>query len=116
MSLKHLNRFLETHQDVASHLCKRSSEDQAYDVRNSNLHILCLTYTQSARELTAATLGQELAAALKQVHGWIEHPEADEDLNLKDPAHLDAFGQRLKIALRGLWKDIPSDVFDVGFV
>lgn len=76
----------------------------------------CLTYKQSARELTAATLGQELAAALKQVHGWIEHPEADEDLSIKDPAHLDAFGQRLKLALRGLWKDIPSDVFDVGFV
>ncbi|KAF8968942.1 hypothetical protein BDZ97DRAFT_1797116 [Flammula alnicola] len=99
VALKALNRFLEAHQEVASHLCKRSSEDQAYD---------------SARELTAATLGQELAAALKHVHGWIEHPEADEDLNIKDETQLQAFGQRLKTALREVWKDPSSDVFDIG--
>ncbi|KJA17973.1 hypothetical protein HYPSUDRAFT_205707 [Hypholoma sublateritium FD-334 SS-4] len=99
VNLKYLNRFLEAHKDVASQLCKRSSEDQAYD---------------SARELTAATLGQELATALKHVHGWIENPEADEDLTIKDPAYLDAFGQRLKIALREAWKEPSSDVFDIG--
>jgi cohesin loading factor subunit SCC2 len=27
-----LEKLLSTHQDVATHLCKRSSEDQAYDV------------------------------------------------------------------------------------
>jgi cohesin loading factor subunit SCC2 len=32
VSLRRLNRYLDAHQDVASHLCKRSSEDQAYDV------------------------------------------------------------------------------------
>lgn len=53
---------------------------------------------------------------IKQVHGWTDHPEADEDLNLNGPAHLNVFGQRVKLALRGLWKDIPNDVFDVGFV
>ncbi|KAJ3516976.1 hypothetical protein NLJ89_g794 [Agrocybe chaxingu] len=99
LSLKYLNRFLEAHQDVASHLCKRSSEDQAYD---------------SARELTAATVGHELAAALKQVHGWIENPQADEDLNIKDESKLLAFGQRLKTALREVWKDPSTDVFDIG--
>ncbi|KDR82399.1 hypothetical protein GALMADRAFT_220397 [Galerina marginata CBS 339.88] len=99
VDIKGLNRFLSAHQDVASHLCKRSSEDQAYD---------------SARELTAATLGQELAAALKQVHGWLENPEADEDLNIKDESKLQAFGQRLKIALREVWKDPSNDVFDIG--
>ncbi len=31
----------------------------------------------------------------------LKNPEADEDLIIKDPAHLDAFGQRLKIALWG---------------
>ncbi|KAF8904085.1 hypothetical protein CPB84DRAFT_1773363 [Gymnopilus junonius] len=99
LELKSLNRFLDAHQNVASHLCKRSSEDQAYD---------------SARELTAATLGYELAAALRQVHGWIENPDTDEDLNLKDPSKLQAFGQRLKLALREVWKDSMNDVFDIG--
>ncbi|KAF4617468.1 hypothetical protein D9613_005695 [Agrocybe pediades] len=102
LSLKGLNRFLDAHRDVASHLCKRSSEDQAYD---------------SARELTAATLGQELAAALKQVHGWLEQPDDSDDLNLKDEkdnSKLEAFGQRLKVALREVWKDPSSDVFDIG--
>ncbi|PPR07277.1 hypothetical protein CVT26_012437 [Gymnopilus dilepis] len=109
VNLKALNRFLDAHQNVAAHLSKRSSEDQAYD---------------SARELTAATLGYELAAALKQVHGWIESPEGDEDLNLnsnlglslkdKDPKKLQAFGQRLKLALREVWKDGAGDVFDIG--
>ncbi|KAF8158512.1 hypothetical protein B0H34DRAFT_797892 [Crassisporium funariophilum] len=99
IDLKGLNRFLDAHRDVASHVCKRSSEDQAYD---------------SARELTAATLGQEIAAALKQVHGWIERPEDDEDLNIKDETKLAAFGHRLKTALREVWKDPSTDVFDVG--
>jgi len=71
---------------------------------------------QSARELTAATLGQELASSLKQVHGWLEHPEADEDLNIKDENKLLAFGQRLKAALREVWKDPSADVFNVGYV
>lgn len=66
--------------------------------------------------MTAATLGQELATALKHVHGWIENPETDEDVNPKDPAHLDAFGQRLKIALREVWKEPSNDVFDIGYV
>jgi cohesin loading factor subunit SCC2 len=29
---KELDKLLAVHQDIASHLCKRSSEDQAYDV------------------------------------------------------------------------------------
>ena len=37
-SLKRLNRFLDAHHDVASLLCKRSSEDQAYDVSSITLH------------------------------------------------------------------------------
>ncbi|KAH9480188.1 Protein rad9 [Psilocybe cubensis] len=99
VDLKNLNRFLEAHKSVASHVCKRSSEDQAYD---------------SARELSAATLGQELAAALKQVHRWLESPGEDDDLNIKDHSKLAAFGDRLKLALREVWVDPSSDVFDVG--
>ncbi|KAG5351628.1 hypothetical protein C0989_005551 [Termitomyces sp. Mn162] len=81
------------------HLSKRSSEDQACD---------------SARELTAATLGQELAAGLKQINIWIDERNADDDLNLKDQSKLEPFGQRLKNALRNVWKEPVSDVFDIG--
>ena len=31
--MKALDRLLKTHRDIATHLVKRSSEDQAYDVR-----------------------------------------------------------------------------------
>lgn len=42
VDLKALNRLLATHRDVASHLCKRASEDQAYDVRYFYAPRLCL--------------------------------------------------------------------------
>ncbi|EDR13190.1 uncharacterized protein LACBIDRAFT_292430 [Laccaria bicolor S238N-H82] len=99
LSSKSLNKLLDAHKDVASHLCKRSSEDQAYD---------------SARELTAATLGQELASALKQVNAWIDQSEDDDDLNIKDESKTLAFGQKIKTALREVWKDPSNDVFDIG--
>ncbi|KAG6831056.1 hypothetical protein H0H87_006298, partial [Tephrocybe sp. NHM501043] len=98
VNVKQLDKLLTAHKDVAAHLSKRSSEDQACD---------------SARELTAATLGQELAAALKQINNWIADPEGDDDLNLKDHSKLEPFGQRLKIALRDVWKDSATDVFDI---
>jgi len=34
---KELDKLLAVHQDIASHLCKRSSEDQAYDVSQEHL-------------------------------------------------------------------------------
>ncbi|KAG6919647.1 hypothetical protein DXG01_003511 [Tephrocybe rancida] len=94
-----LDKLLAAHKDIAAHLSKRSSEDQACD---------------SARELTAATLGQELAAALKQINIWIADPDGDDDLNLKDQSKLEPFGQRLKYALRDVWKEPATDVFDIG--
>jgi hypothetical protein len=48
VSLRALNRFLESHQDVASHLCKRSSEDQAYDVSGTrNFDVSFLTSSRA---------------------------------------------------------------------
>ncbi|KAJ7164731.1 hypothetical protein C8R43DRAFT_1061973 [Mycena crocata] len=96
LDLKRLEKLLASHQDVAAHLSKRSTEDQAYD---------------SARELTAATLGQELAHALDSVNLLID----DDDLNLKDPGKLQSFGQRIKSAMHNVWKDqSESNFFDVG--
>jgi cohesin loading factor subunit SCC2 len=56
-----------------------------------------------------------LSSALKQVQGWIEQPDMDEDLNIKDQGKLLAFGQRIKQALRDVWKDPSTDVFNIGY-
>jgi cohesin loading factor subunit SCC2 len=74
-----------------------------------------MSFPQSARELTAAMLGQELASALKEIHRSIDNPDENEDLNIKDESITLAFGQRLKTALREVWKDSVSDVFNIGY-
>ncbi|KAK2465765.1 hypothetical protein APHAL10511_002309 [Amanita phalloides] len=99
VDIRALDKLLASHKELSAHLCKRSSEDQAYD---------------SARELTAATFGQELASALRQVNGSITDPDHDEDLNLKDRDKLIEFGNKLKSALREVWKDPGTDIFDIG--
>ncbi|KAJ7366455.1 hypothetical protein DFH08DRAFT_1003444, partial [Mycena albidolilacea] len=96
---KRFDRLLAAHQDVAMHLTKRSSEEQAYD---------------SARELTAATLGEELARGLERVNLWISSPEDDDNLTLREQSKLQPFGHRVKTALHGVWKDPVRDVFDIG--
>lgn len=53
--------------------------------------------------------------ALKQVNSWISDPDRDEDLNLKDGSHLLSFGTKIKTALRDVWKDPSTDVFDIGY-
>lgn len=70
---------------------------------------------QSARELLAALLGQELAGALQQLQKSIEMPELDDDLDIKDGNKLQAFGRKVRGALRDVWKDPPTDVFDIGY-
>ncbi|KAJ7134305.1 hypothetical protein C8R44DRAFT_770123 [Mycena epipterygia] len=99
LDTKRLDKLLASHRDVAAHLSKRSSEEQAYD---------------SARELTAAALGQELAIALDRINIRISHPEEDDDLNIRDESKLLAFGQKIKTALHDVWKDQGPDVFDIG--
>lgn len=73
-------------------------------------------FSQSARELTAAILGHELAAALAQVNSWIINPDDDEDLNLKDQSKVESFGKKIKNALRDVWKEPAADVFDIGYL
>ncbi|KAF7296629.1 Sister chromatid cohesion protein [Mycena chlorophos] len=96
---KGLDRLLTSHRDVAAHLSKRSSEEQAYD---------------SARELSAATFGFELALALERLDISISHPDEDEDMTLQDPAQLKVIGKKIKSALHSVWKDQSGDVFDAG--
>jgi cohesin loading factor subunit SCC2 len=72
-----------------------------------------LTYLQSARELFAAQLGQELASALKQVEACLNNPDVEDEVPIDRETVLE-FGQKLKVALREIWKDHVTDVFDIG--
>ncbi|KZP26313.1 hypothetical protein FIBSPDRAFT_1040859 [Athelia psychrophila] len=99
LNIEALEKLLSTHQDVTSHLCKRSSEDQAFD---------------SARELTAATWGRELAAALKDMDIRIQDPEEQALGSKADIQKSFTFGLKIKHTLRNIWTDPSSDIFDVG--
>ncbi|TRM61170.1 hypothetical protein BD626DRAFT_502962 [Schizophyllum amplum] len=94
---KGMETLLQAHADIATHLCKRSSEDRAYD---------------SARELTATALGDEIAACLSSLIVAIEHPEQGEHPEA-DIQALRTIGTMLKSAMRSLWQD-TTDIFDVG--
>uniref|UniRef100_A0A0W0G0I9 Sister chromatid cohesion protein n=1 Tax=Moniliophthora roreri TaxID=221103 RepID=A0A0W0G0I9_MONRR len=123
---KEFQHLLAAHQDLAAHLVKRGSEDQAYD---------------TAQELTSAALGQELASALQWISKSLSQYQArgdsdgdtEDELNLrqkskandtsskggkekggKEEKKLLNLGRNLKEALQDVWKEHPSDVFDVG--
>ncbi|OBZ71396.1 Protein rad9 [Grifola frondosa] len=99
MNTKYFLKLVSAHQDLQSHLCKRSTEDQAYD---------------SARELTAVTWGHELALVLQQCDRMIVN-SGDGDFDSRvDRSKLLLFGLKVKDALRNLWEDAASDVFDMG--
>ncbi|KAF5376813.1 hypothetical protein D9757_008902 [Collybiopsis confluens] len=99
----------------------------------------------SAQELSAAILGQDLAAALQKVSEWVEDRDSqpvqqnsavDADLSENDsdertkgkqrsrkkndedgrrnPTRLRAFSEQLKNALREVWKERSTDLFDIG--
>uniref|UniRef100_D8PZC4 Sister chromatid cohesion protein n=1 Tax=Schizophyllum commune (strain H4-8 / FGSC 9210) TaxID=578458 RepID=D8PZC4_SCHCM len=93
---KGVDVLLQAHVDVAAHLSKRSSDDQAYD---------------SARELTATTLGEEVAACLNSIVPAIDHPDQNDHLDVHG---LRVVGNKLKSAMRSLWQEQTSDVFDIG--
>jgi cohesin loading factor subunit SCC2 len=58
-------------------------------------------------------LGQELAFALKQVNVWVTDEEQQPNVDNKKVL---TFGQKIKDALRDVWKDHSTDVFDIGYV
>jgi cohesin loading factor subunit SCC2 len=66
---------------------------------------------KSARELTAATWGQELAFALKQCNAIISSGDESE-VRVKA---MFKFSGEIKTALQDVWKDSVNDVFDVGY-
>lgn len=88
-----LEKLIIVHQEVSSHLSKRSSDDQAYD---------------SARELSAVMWGHDLAGALSH----IDIALSEEDEEKKSFGKLLIFGDKIKGAMQNLWKEAPMDVFD----
>jgi len=103
-----MEMLISRHQSIFSHLYKRSSEDQAYDVSNFDLASRVPAEMQkSAMDLTAATWGQELAVALRQ----LDLQQKDSDALRSEQAHLYT---RMKSTLRKVWKDSSNDVFDIG--
>ncbi|KAG8691558.1 Sister chromatid cohesion protein 2 [Ceratobasidium sp. 423] len=96
--LKALDDLILAHSDVYAHLTKRSSDDQAYD---------------SARELTAATWAQELASCLRQCDSILSKTEDDEMEDAAN-ANLPKLAAKIKSALRSVWKENTTDMFDLG--
>lgn len=70
---------------------------------------------QSARELTAVTWGQELAIALRQCDASLRYCDDPDSSEAKQPS-LHLFGRRVKSALRDVWKESATDVFDIGYI
>ncbi|KAL5519986.1 hypothetical protein ACEPAG_1646 [Sanghuangporus baumii] len=94
--IESLGKLISIHQDVSSHLSKRSAEDHALE---------------SARELNAVMWGQELASAFTQLNNLLMDQN---EVNL-DPVTTNkyaAFMSKIKTALQDVWKDAPTDVFD----
>ena len=75
-----------------------------------------VNFFQSARELTAATWGQDLAIVLKQTNILIQDPEEEQRGSKADRQNVYSFGMKIKTALRDIWTDHATDVFDIGLV
>ena len=107
-----LELLLEAHQDLSKYLLARANEDQAYGVRRRNQLLgYVLTKRQSARELAAVMLGEDLAKAVKQCARQLEDTSGEESPSPK----LQSYGSKLKDALQDLWKEQTTDVFDSGY-
>ncbi|KAI8994107.1 hypothetical protein BD414DRAFT_481445 [Trametes punicea] len=90
-----LEQLVTAHRDLQSHLCKRSSEDQAFD---------------SARELTAVIWGHELALVLQQCERMLS---VDEEASA-DRKRVTSLARKVKQAMHCIWDDNSGDVFDMG--
>ncbi|KAG8738993.1 Sister chromatid cohesion protein 2 [Ceratobasidium sp. 414] len=114
--LKALDDLIIAHSDVYAHLSKRSSDDQAYDVSvlPRPVEPQLTLFMQSARELTAATWAQELATCLRQCDSILSKAGEDEDMECSNDAKLPELANRIKAALRNVWKEGAHDMFEAG--
>ncbi|KAG6372819.1 sister chromatid cohesion C-terminus-domain-containing protein [Boletus reticuloceps] len=89
--------LLARHEAISFHLLKRSSDDQAYE---------------SARELTSAVWGHELANALRILRGAL--PSEDDGRRTQKSSATLNLCLKLRTALSEVWTHRSTDVFDVG--
>ena len=106
-----LQQLVSAHQDLQNNLCKRSSEDQAFDVSTARTLRGCLLKMfQSARELTAVMWGHELALTMQHCAKLLIE---DGDIDRK---RVKILTKQLKLSMRGIWDDPPGDVFELAYV
>ncbi|KAI0629898.1 hypothetical protein C8Q77DRAFT_1139118 [Trametes polyzona] len=91
-----LQQLIAAHRELQSDLCRRSSEDQAFD---------------SARELTAVIWGHELALVLQDCDKVLSGDEEDAKVDRKS---IKSVATKLKATMRSIWDDNVNDVFDIG--
>ncbi|KAG9034044.1 Sister chromatid cohesion protein 2 [Tulasnella sp. JGI-2019a] len=94
-----LERLIGAREDILAHLFKRSSDDQAY---------------ASARELTAATWGHDLARTLSRCESIVSKMSVEPMSSSAELEQMLEFATRLKASLHDVWKEATADVFDVG--
>lgn len=69
---------------------------------------------QSARELTAASWGQDVARALSRCDSIIQNMASEVPSSAEECMRTKKLASILKSALHDVWKEVPADVFDVG--
>lgn len=74
-----------------------------WNLSNSNI---LMHVEQSARELSAVMWGQELTGALEQLNSVLV---SNGDVS---PPNMFYFGTKIKAAIRDIWRNAPTDVFD----
>lgn len=70
--------------------------------------------SQSARELTAASWAHDLAAALLRCEAFLSRASEGEDSSSGEVKTMRSIGDKMKSAMRSVWKGAANDVFDVG--
>lgn len=73
-----------------------------------------IVLVQSARELTAATWGHDLARALTRCDSIIEKISAEGSDSSAEYEQTRKLATRLKMSMQDVWKEAATDVFDVG--
>ena len=69
---------------------------------------------QSARELTSASWGQELAKTLRRCNSRILKMKEEQAEDEQQYQEIYKISIRLQSTLRDIWIEAPTDVFDVG--
>ena len=110
LNISDLDARVSGHKDIFSFLCKHSAEDQSYDVRSLLFFAAYLIFPQSARELTGAIWGQELASVLKQCQAAITSQS-----NNQPSQGIISFVSKVKSVLCDIWIESSADVFDPGY-